>query len=462
MKKHIILALNPALNSALEKDRRHNFIAEHTLNSLQELKYFGKNNQYFKPDGMVISADLKDNPELIDNLLNLKSAPKTKDTTVILFTNEINDSDIEMVKKIGKLLSAGIYPVLQEPTLKSVKLFLNTEPDMTDQLTNIYKHYKQLLKKQQETAHTEIKSDEDEETKSEFTGPAKMIVFNEAKSGDGKNFILSNYAMTLSNFLTETKSAKKIAIIDFDNRNSDLSSVFNSVENDGSPMQTALKAVKRYTTQNRLKSNADEGTQRKLVKQFQNSVLSAFSPVGGNSNLFILSHNDEDLQKISDLNSSDMQSFLPLLQHHFDILIFNVNSNLFAENAFMQLFKTADIIYSIITMNRKDINLNLNLNQIYIKNGVNDKVRYLLNKYPDEDYNEQLGQPMTTKLLFDKNIINNYNLNVTNVIPFIYPSILYNESFSGVLLANETEKTTEYPRESFKMIVADSGYPIEI
>ena len=113
-------------------------------------------------------------------------------------------------------------------------------------------------------------------------------------------------------------------------------------------------------------------------------------------------------------------------------------------------------------MNRKDINLNLNLNQIYIKNGVNDKVRYLLNKYPDEDYNEQLGQPMTTKLLFDKNIINNYNLNVTNVIPFIYPSILYNESFSGVLLANETEKTTEYPRESFKMIVADSGYPIEI
>ena len=100
MKKHIILALNPALNSALEKDRRHNFIAEHTLNSLQELKYFGKNNQYFKPDDMVISADLKDNPELIDNLLNLKSAPKTKDTTVILFTNEINDSDIEMVKKI--------------------------------------------------------------------------------------------------------------------------------------------------------------------------------------------------------------------------------------------------------------------------------------------------------------------------------------------------------------------------
>lgn len=448
MTKHIILGLkDKKLNEKLEAETKQ-FISDYTLESLRDLT---KLKRYFKPNSIAISGDLKRDPRLVKDLISFRKDPDTESVNIVLFVGEVVTSDVVIIKDIGKLIDAGIYPVLKVPDYDDVKSGLEFTPSMTDELQEIYDKYTEL--QSEENKKKKIPED-DEQTASKVLfeyKPAKIIGFSEGKSGSGKKFILTNFVATLA----KNNPDQQIAILDFDNSDSSLRD-YLGIDEEDSKMSYLIRSLRSYTTQSRLKDSDSKADKDKLKNRLANAVDNSLIPVNSLDNVFAIVHTDKDSEKITDLTSTDIETLLDMIQDECDMVIFNLSYEMLNKKSLADLWNKLDLIYSMITMDKRDININLKLKQKYDAQVFN-KIHYVLNKYEDKNYNEELDRQSTTTLVFDKDLLNMYGFDVTNIIPYVEPNILYNESFSGVFLANETTRETQYPRTAFELLVKDSG-----
>lgn len=441
--KHVLLGLKEKdINKALEQDT-DNLIADYTFRNHKLLK---QSIPFFKPDSLILSADLKSEPYLVDDLLTYHQA--AKQVRIILFINKVSSSDTAMIKAVGKLLKSGIYPILAKASLEDITNFLAEAPAMTPELKKFYEAYNKLLEKEERAKHQIKPVDKFKVVKLDQKDPAKLIGFTSARPNVGKKFVLSNFAYTLANGYPN----KKIVLIDLDTANNLLGEELG-ISEENSKFDNIVKAIKTYTTQSKFKKSDQEV----LQKQFKTAFNDSFAPLANTKNLFALVHKTAG-KAIDNMNKSDNEFFLKSLKDSFDVVLLNLSCDSLNLTKMAPFWDQLDVIYSVISMDKRDINANLQLKQEYASHHIFDHVHYVLNKYEDKNYLKALDEKVIAPLAFDKDLLNMYGLNVTNIIPNIEPNIIYNESFTGSVLANEKSEVTEYPRTAFKLLVDDSGY----
>lgn len=432
--KHVILGLNNKdLNEQLAA-QSDSIIADYTMSDISELSEI---KDYFKPDALVISANLKVN-NVTDQLINIKKSDNFKNCDIVLFLGEVNDSDVEMIKQIGKLIDAGIYPVLDTAkNVKQVLPFIDQAPEFTERLHKIYQAYQDLQKPKKLQVTEKPVQNKPKHTK---LGRAKFIGFQSAMPAVGKKFVLSNFAMELA----RKEENSDVLVIDL-SQSGDLNQVF-SLDKDDCHLNDAIKAVREYTANIRL-SNQDEKKQAELSNKLADSLLKYAIPAYGTTNLLLM------LQRANfdarQLTANDLNALLTMLSDCFDVIIFNLSADFVDSKVLTKLYEKIDRVYSIVTMNRNDINANLRLNQRYHQLGIEDTAHYILNKYNDDS---------DVKLKFGKDLLDMYGIDYTNIIPNVNVNILNNESFMGTFLVQENSKETEFARDAFKMLVKDAGH----
>lgn len=337
-------------------------------------------------DILLITEKIEINGSLVNVVLDIhKHFPKLR--IIFLATGDLTNRFT--VNQLNTLANAGIYDLFYGSSVTIDKICeLIQNPKLPVDCAEIFDAYKKLSNDAENQTFVLENA-----RIAEDTIKNNVVSVTSAKPGTGKSFVSSNLAVTLARYgKKENGDLPKVLLLEGDIQTLNVTRIFN-LKDDEYNLKTALNKIDAFMERNDYNINAwFEGASEE--KSF---IRRCCLRVPRLDNLYILEGHDFDFEDNVNCDGAAFYYLAEYLSSQFDIVVIDSNSSLQhpTTDPIIQLSKT---LYFVFTTDFDNIKLNIRFQEEIQKLGIEDKVKYVLNralvgeqketfnfKYSDED-----------------------------------------------------------------------------
>ena len=399
------------------------------------------------------------NEDNIDFLLDFNGyMPLTR---IIYISPDIDLNNSAIVERVCSLIDKGINDIYygEKITKQTIQDLLNNPRTRSDNIgfLDLRKQLRESIfeKYAEERKGEEPEEDDDEslefewsdEEEDDFVGEVSdgynnVVVVSSIKPGTGKSFISTNLAASIAKFGKKKVNgeAPRVAIIEGDLQTLAVGTLLK-VENERYNLKTALRAVQKVMDEDGNNFGSDQ--ENRAVKEL---ILRCFHSYREIPNLYVLCASQVHFEDWMDINPYRYFYMIESIVEEFDVIIIDSNSAL-EHRTTGPILQLANVCLYVIDLEYNNIRMNMRYKQTLSELGLEEKIRYILNK----DIPKQLANKFAEPLEYDANALAK-DFKVLARIPIIDSSVILNRLHNGRPIILDTTPATLDARMEFTNI----------
>ena len=325
---------------------------------------------------------------------------------IVFAAGEFSPDNTSQGKMLAKFVKAGIYDIITGSKLKTTSILTAfASPKTLDDVKSFLSY------------------DSGEDT-SVNTGRRNIVACYSLKPGSGKSMLAVNLASAIAKFGQKKRSgeAPRVAIIDGDLTGLSVGAILH-MENPQYNLRAALKQIADLMD--------EEGKIREekkdQVESVRRSIRRCFVRSPKLSNLYAMVSANISFDDLASIQPEHFKFLLESVYSAFDVVIVDMNSSL-EHRTTHAIFEEAGRVYFLLDPDYNNIKNNIRYQAEVSKLGIEDRIRYILNKDIPEDEMYQYVEDLDYTLSEFENV----GLEISHSIPMIDPNVINNRTFHGV------------------------------
>lgn len=335
-------------------------------------------------------------------------------TRILYVSPQIEIRSPSVNQQLSTFLYMGLYDIYEEKKLTKEKIETMLNNCMSYQDAEIYLDD---LRKQKVNAEEENPYIEG----SLSPGYDNIIAVTSIKPGSGKSFVAINLAAAIAKYGKKKKNEKrpKIALIEGNFQTLSINTLLQDGESDFD-LINALKAVATI-----LDEDGNVNASQEQIKKVKTFIMKSFVSYQSIPNLYILSpilFEGETYAELNHINPYHYFYMIESIVDEFDVIFIDSNSSLehMTTGPILQL---ANICLYVIDLEYNNIKMNLRNKALLEQLGLQNKVRYILNRNQVEE--------SSSKVEFEEEVLKK-EFHMIGKIPTIDDVIVYNHTKQGI------------------------------
>lgn len=288
------------------------------------------------------------------------------------------------------------------------------------------------------------KADERKSMFTQDTVKSNVVTVTSVKPGTGKSFISSNLAVTIAKY---GKDNPRVLLLEGDLQTLSVSTLFG-IRNDEYNIKKCLTKISQFFEKN------DYNDWFRGAGDVKNFIDKSCIPTGI-ANLYVLEGHEFSLEDVSDTENASFYYLVDYLASKFDVVVCDGNSSL-QHPTTDPLFQLSNRLYFVYTTEFNNLKLNIRYKEEFKKLGVENKVRYVLNKALHGDQKMEFLQQFQYD---DKDILSGSGMNIDFEVPLLDTAVTFNATYNKTPIANDGKYFTLPIRIKF-LRLANDVYPI--
>lgn len=387
-------------------------------------------------DVLLVTEKIEINGSLVAVLLDIhRHFPKVR--IIFLATGDLNNRFT--VNQLNTLAENGIYDLFYEGSITIDKVSeLIQRPKLLVDCNEIFDAYKKMAQDTSLLMATTEKAHMQDNTIKE-----NIVAVTSAKPGTGKSFVSSNLAVMLAKYgKMENGQKPRVLLLEGDIQTLNVARTFN-IKDDQYNLKTALRKIDDFMEKHDY--NVDEWFER---AEEEKSFIRRCCLRTSIDNLFILEGHDFDLDDNLNCDGSSFYYLAEYLSTQFDEVVIDSNSSLQhpTTDPIIQLSKT---LYFVFTTDFDNIKLNIRFQEEITKLGIEDKVKYVLNRALVGEQKKEFDFKFSDEEIIGERIKSYFK------IPNIDTAIMNNIAYRGYPITMDNRELAVAVKLSFLKIAND-------
>lgn len=424
--KVLLITSSLSLQNIFKRSELHDYVAEHTSTSKEDaLTYISNNN----PDIFIIVEGTPSTEGMSTEGLIMQLRERCPKSRIIFLTGEVVLTDNVKAEMLNQVVRAGVYDII-----------IGSKPTATDLINHIlnpstFEDVKYLIR---ESSNTQSKKE----------GVINNLVScYSVKPGSGKSFLAYNLAVAIAKFGQPKPNGQlpRVALIDGDLTSLSIGA-FIHVENGRYNMKEALHYASQVIDEQGNQIGNKEG-----LEEAKKEIRKCFIKHPQVDNLYAMVATNIELGDRVGINPHQFYFMMQAIYGAFDIVIADMNSSL-EHSTTGPLFALSNRIYFLVDPDFNNIRNNIRYQQDLVALGINDKTRYIMNKYISPKTQLQFSE----KLDYNIGEIRNAGIDIVGVIPLEDPIVMNNRVMSGEPLVLDRSEATSQTRKALLKIANEN------